>query len=66
MRTRCYRTLLVYSLVCKIYVWIKPTLDVTEDEFEKCINLNIRSLFHSVGAVMPLLVQQKRGAIVNG
>lgn len=53
-------------LVCKIYVWIKPTLDVTEDEFEKCINLNIRSLFHSVGAVMPLLVQQKRGAIVNG
>ncbi|OCB88029.1 oxidoreductase [Sanghuangporus baumii] len=39
----------------------KPSLEVTEPDFDKCINLNVRSLFHSVEATMPHFLSQKQG-----
>ncbi|KAL5532886.1 hypothetical protein ACEPAF_4660 [Sanghuangporus sanghuang] len=43
----------------------KPSLEVTEPDFDKCINLNVRSLFHSVEATMPHFLSQKQGVIIN-
>ncbi|KAI5118013.1 hypothetical protein M0805_003450 [Coniferiporia weirii] len=43
----------------------KPPLEVTESDFDKCFNLNVRSIFHSVGAVMPYFLSKNRGVIVN-
>ena len=50
----------------KIYVSPEPALEVTEDEFDKCFDLNVRSIFHSVGAIIPHFLEQKKGVIVNG
>ena len=44
----------------------KPTLEVTESDFDKCFNLNVRSIFHAVGAVVPHFVSQNYGTIING
>ncbi|PAV23811.1 short-chain dehydrogenase reductase family [Pyrrhoderma noxium] len=43
----------------------KPTLEVTESDFDKCFNLNVRSIFHAVGAVVPHFVSQNYGTIIN-
>ncbi|KAI5124429.1 hypothetical protein M0805_008313 [Coniferiporia weirii] len=43
----------------------KPSLEVTEDEFDKCFNLNVRSIFHSIAAVLPHFLSKKQGNIVN-
>ncbi|GFZ44442.1 hypothetical protein JCM24511_02164 [Saitozyma sp. JCM 24511] len=34
----------------------KPVLETTEADFDKCINLNLRSIYHSVIACMPSLI----------
>ncbi|KAH8120582.1 oxidoreductase [Phellopilus nigrolimitatus] len=43
----------------------KPSLEVSERDFDKCFNLNVRSVFHSVAAVIPHFITQKQGVIVN-
>jgi len=44
----------------------KPTLEVTEDEFDKVFNVNVKSIFHSTHAFIPKLLEQKQGgSIIN-
>lgn len=43
----------------------KPALEVTEDEFERVYRVNVKSLFWTAQAVLPLFAQQARGCIVN-
>ncbi|MEN9763774.1 MAG: 4-formylbenzenesulfonate dehydrogenase [Pseudomonadota bacterium] len=43
----------------------KPSLDVTEAEFDRIWQVNVKSLYWSVRSVMPIFVNQKAGVIVN-
>lgn len=43
----------------------KPTLDVTEAEFDKVMAVNVKSIFLSVAAVVPALKSRGGGSIVN-
>jgi NAD(P)-dependent dehydrogenase (short-subunit alcohol dehydrogenase family) len=39
-----------------VRAYTKPVLETTEADFDKCINLNLRSIYHSVIACMPSLI----------
>ncbi|EJD02245.1 oxidoreductase [Fomitiporia mediterranea MF3/22] len=43
----------------------KATLEATEADFNKCIDLNVRSMFHCVSAVVPHFLSEEQGVIVN-
>ncbi|MBL8342987.1 MAG: SDR family oxidoreductase [Rubrivivax sp.] len=43
----------------------KPALEVTEQEFDRVYNVNLKSLFWSARCVLPLFAKQGRGAMVN-
>ncbi|RDW72144.1 hypothetical protein BP5796_08178 [Coleophoma crateriformis] len=44
----------------------KPTLEVTEDEFDKVFTVNVKSIFHSTHTFIPQLLKQNRGgSIIN-
>ncbi|RMD44449.1 hypothetical protein DV735_g744, partial [Chaetothyriales sp. CBS 134920] len=43
----------------------KPTLEVTEDEFDKTFAVNVKSIFLSVPAAVPALKRRGGGSIVN-
>jgi 3-oxoacyl-[acyl-carrier protein] reductase len=43
----------------------QPLLDVDEDTFDKVYAINVKSIFHMVHAVVPLMRQQKDGVILN-
>jgi NAD(P)-dependent dehydrogenase (short-subunit alcohol dehydrogenase family) len=44
----------------------KPTADVTEDEFDKVFNVNVKSIFHSVRHFVPNLINQgEGGSVIN-
>ncbi|KAL9625574.1 MAG: hypothetical protein Q9160_000287 [Pyrenula sp. 1 TL-2023] len=44
----------------------KPTLEVTEEEFDKVIATNLKSIYWSIGNVVPEMIKtEKGGAIVN-
>ena len=43
----------------------KPMLDVTEDEFDRVYRVNVKGLFHTANAVVPIMRAQRGGAIVN-
>ncbi|KAL6720431.1 hypothetical protein ACLMJK_002353 [Lecanora helva] len=43
-----------------------PTLEVTESDFDKCFDVNVKGIFFSISAVIPQLLEQKRGgSIIN-
>ena len=42
-----------------------PLLDVDEATFDKVYDINVKSIFHMVHAVVPLMRQQKSGVILN-
>ena len=42
----------------------KPTLDVTEADFDKCFNVNVKGIYFGTSAILPLLIEQKRGGNV--
>jgi 3-oxoacyl-[acyl-carrier protein] reductase len=42
-----------------------PLLDVDEATFDKLYDINVKSIFHMVHAVVPLMRQQKSGVILN-
>lgn len=42
-----------------------PLLDVDEATFDKVYAVNVKSIFHMVHAVVPVMRAQKRGAILN-
>ncbi|MDT7838228.1 SDR family oxidoreductase [Aquabacterium sp. OR-4] len=43
----------------------QPLLNVDEDTFDKVYAINVKSIFHMVHAVVPLMRQQKSGVILN-
>jgi len=43
----------------------KPTLDVTEEEFDKVFAVNVKSIYLSVPAAVPALKQRGGGCIIN-
>jgi 3-oxoacyl-[acyl-carrier protein] reductase len=43
----------------------QPLLDVDEAAFDKVYAINVKSIFHMVHAVVPLMRQQKSGVILN-
>jgi 3-oxoacyl-[acyl-carrier protein] reductase len=43
----------------------KPVLEVTEQEFDRIYAINLKSIFHMVHAVVPLMSRQGGGSIIN-
>jgi 3-oxoacyl-[acyl-carrier protein] reductase len=43
----------------------KPLLEVTEQEFDRIFAINVKSIFHMVQAVVPVISRQGGGAIIN-
>ncbi len=43
----------------------KPFLEMTEEDWTKVLRINLFGVFHCTKAVMPMMVKQKRGKIVN-
>ncbi|CAF9928644.1 MAG: hypothetical protein GOMPHAMPRED_005192 [Gomphillus americanus] len=43
----------------------RPTLDVTEADFDRVFNINVKSIFHSVPAVVPSMSKAGGGSIIN-
>ena len=43
----------------------KPSIEVTESEFDKIIAVNIKSMYHSVIEIMPYFVERKGGVYIN-
>ncbi len=43
----------------------KPMLEVTEEEFDRVYNINVRSIFHMSRAVVPLMAKAGGGVIIN-
>jgi NAD(P)-dependent dehydrogenase (short-subunit alcohol dehydrogenase family) len=44
---------------------LQDTLKVTEEEFERVFEVNVKSIFHSVRAVVPIMKEQGGGSIIN-
>ena len=44
---------------------LQPTLNVTENEFDLVMNVNVKSIFLSVGAVVPRMIEGRGGSIIN-
>ncbi len=43
----------------------KPTLEVTEDEFDRVMAVNVKSIYLSVNVCVPALKKRGGGSIVN-
>ncbi|KAF2167525.1 hypothetical protein M409DRAFT_54123 [Zasmidium cellare ATCC 36951] len=43
----------------------KPTLDVTTPDFDRVFTINVKSIFHSIPAVIPSLRRAGGGSIIN-
>lgn len=43
----------------------KPMLEVTEDEFDRVYAINVKSIFHTTNAAVPVMRKQGGGCIVN-
>lgn len=43
----------------------KPTLDVTEDEFDKVMAVNVKSIYFSIPAIIPAMKERGGGSIIN-
>ena len=42
--------------------FLQPTLDVTEDEWERVFTVNVKSIYLSVKEFMPRMIEQGQGA----
>lgn len=43
----------------------KPTLEVTEAEFDKVFLVNVKSIYHSIPAIIPAMKERGGGSIIN-
>jgi 2-keto-3-deoxy-L-fuconate dehydrogenase len=50
---------------CAGFVHQGTILEATDDEWDFAFNLNARSMFHTMQAFLPGMLEKKRGAIVN-
>ena len=45
---------------------LQPTLEVTEEDFDRCFDVNVKGVFFGTSAVIPQLLEQKSGgSIIN-
>ena len=45
--------------------WKKPSIEVTEAEFDKVVAVNMKSIFLSVTVIMPYFIERKSGTYLN-
>lgn len=50
---------------CAGFVHAGTILDATDDEWEFAFNLNVRSQFHAMQAVLPGMIERSGGSIIN-
>ena len=50
---------------CAGFVHAGTILDANDEEFEFAVSLNIKSMFHSIQAAIPLMIQKGGGSIIN-
>ncbi|KAI9664491.1 MAG: hypothetical protein M1821_005937 [Bathelium mastoideum] len=43
----------------------KPSIEVTEQEFDKIINVNVKSIYLSTAVIMPYFVERRSGVYLN-
>ncbi|KAK5209486.1 hypothetical protein LTR99_007752 [Exophiala xenobiotica] len=44
----------------------KPTLQITEQDFDKCFNVNVKGVYFGVHTVLPVFLEQRQGgSIIN-
>ena len=43
----------------------KPTNEVTEDEFDRVMAVNVKSIFLSINSIIPVMIERGGGAIIN-
>lgn len=44
---------------------VKPLEELSDEEFERMLDINLKSVFYGMRAVFPAMKQRKRGAIIN-
>ena len=50
---------------CAGIVHAGSVLETSDEQFDFAISLNVKSMFHSIQAVMPLMLEKKGGSIIN-
>ena len=50
---------------CAGIVHAGSILDSCDDQFDFAISLNVKSMFHAIQAVVPLMLEKKSGSIIN-
>ena len=50
---------------CAGFVHSGTILQATDQEFDDAINLNVKSMFHSIQAAVPSMVEKNNGSIIN-
>ena len=50
---------------CAGIVHAGSILDSCDDQFDFAISLNVKSMFHAIQAVVPLMLEKKAGSIIN-
>lgn len=50
---------------CAGIVHAGSILDSCDDQFDFAISLNVKSMFHAIQAVVPLMIEKKSGSIIN-
>ena len=43
----------------------KPFLDVTEDEFDRVYDVNVKAIFHALQEALPIFLEQGAGSVIN-
>lgn len=44
---------------------VGPLMDVSEEEYERCLSINMKGMFLMARAVIPGMIRKKRGRIIN-
>ena len=50
---------------CAGIVHAGSILDSSDDQFDFAVSLNVKSMFHAIQAVVPLMLEKKAGTIIN-
>ena len=50
---------------CAGFVHAGTILDANDEDFDFAVSLNIKSMFHSIQAAIPLMIQKGGGSIIN-
>ena len=50
---------------CAGIVHAGSILEASDEQFDYAISLNVKSMFHSIQAAVPLMLEKKAGSIIN-